>query len=66
MFYLVANDRTAGDNEFCRAANTSKLDQLTNKIALFPRHAALYIYVVLQNDERNLRVVKSQLCSCFW
>ena len=47
-------------------SNANKHDQLTNKIALFSRHAALYIYLVLQNDERNLRVVKSQLCSCFW
>ena len=47
-------------------SNASKHDQLTNKIALFSHHAALYIYLVLQDDERNLRVVKSQLCSCFW
>ena len=43
MFYLVAKDRTAGDNEFRQAAethlqthdsqsNASKHDQLTNKI----------------------------------
>ena len=37
-------------------SNASKQDQLTNKIALFSRHAALYIYLVLQDDERNLRV----------
>ena len=37
-------------------SNASKHDQLTNKIALFSRHAALYIYLVLQDDERNLRV----------
>ena len=47
-------------------SNASKHDQLTNKIARFSHHAVLYIYLVLQNDERNLRVVKSQLCSCFW
>ena len=37
-------------------SNASKQDQLTNKIALFSRHAALYIYLALQNDERNLSV----------
>ena len=37
-------------------SNASKHDQLTNKIALFFRHAALYTYLVLQDDERNLRV----------
>ena len=37
-------------------SNASKHDQLTNKIALFSRHAALSIYLVLQDDERNLRV----------
>ena len=47
-------------------SNANKHDQLTNKIALFSRDAALYIYLVLQNDEKNLGVVKSQLCSCFW
>ena len=47
-------------------SNASKHDQLTNRIALFSCHAALYIYLVLQDDEKNLRVVKSQLCSCFW
>ena len=40
-------------------SNASKHDQ-------FSRHATLYIYLVLQDDERTLRVVKSQLCSCFW
>ena len=40
-------------------SNANKHDQLTNKIALFSRHTALYIYLVLQDDERNLRVVKS-------
>ena len=49
-------------------SNASKHDQLTNKIALFSRHAALYIYLVLQDDERNLRVFTAVflfLC-CFW
>ena len=47
-------------------ANGSKHNQLTNKIVLFSRQAALYIYLVLQDNERNLGVLKSQLCSCFW
>ena len=46
-------------------SNASKHEQLTNKIVLFSLHAALYIDRVLQNDETNLRVAKSQLCSCF-
>ena len=40
-------------------SNASKHDQLTNKIALFSSHAALYIYLVLQDDERNLSCVYS-------
>ena len=47
-------------------SNATKHDQSTNRIALFSRHAVLYIYLVSRTDERNLRVVKSQLCSCFW
>ena len=49
-------------------SNASKHDQLTNKIVLFSCHAALYIYIVLQDDERNLRVFTAVflfLC-CFW